>query len=167
VHAVSNLAHEVAPEYLKTHGSVRGIPSAVAALFTASGYGYPQDMPYAYIHEFVRSSLGQAWRVKGGYSSFWEKVTNLLPDVRCNVQVQSIQRSAEAVKISVVDSKNLSINNSELQSQTLEFDKVIISGSASIPRGNRIYRSSDSSSSGTYIELPSIFYSIPPQVECK
>jgi hypothetical protein len=104
VHAVSSLACEDAPEYLKTHGSGRGIATAVAALFTASGYGYAQDMPYAYIHEFVRSSLGRAWRVKGGYSSLWEKVANLLPDARCDLQVQSIQRIQEAVKISVVDS---------------------------------------------------------------
>ncbi|CAM6097433.1 unnamed protein product [Calypogeia fissa] len=142
VHAVSSLAYEPAPEYMKSNGSGKGVPRAVAALFTASGYGYPQDMPYAYIHEFVRSSLGQAWRVKGGYSSFWEKVANLLPDVRCNVQVQGIQRSGNMVQISVMDSTSTA---AEVQEKTLEFDKVIMSGSVSIPRGNRIYRSSESS----------------------
>ncbi|CAM6111386.1 unnamed protein product [Calypogeia fissa] len=149
VHAVSKLTSALAPDYLKSNSTAKGVPKAVAALFTASGYGYPQDMPYAYIHEFVRSSLGQAWRVKGGYNSFWEKVANLLPDVRCNVQVRGIQRSGNMVQISVMDSSALANtypdNAAEPQEQMLEFDKVVMSGSVSIPRGNRIYRSSDSS----------------------
>lgn len=161
VHAVSGIAHELVPEYLKTNSSGKGVPRAVAALFTASGYGYPQDMPYAYIHEFLRSSLGQAWRVKGGYSSFWEKVANLLPDVRCNVQVQGIQRSGQKVQISTVESTSTRNTDTDiaagLQEETMEFDKVILSGSVSIPRGNRIYRSSDSSQPGTSVSIQYVY----------
>lgn len=131
----------------------------MAAVFTASGYGYPQDMPYAYIHEFVRSSLGQAWRVKGGYSSFWERVANLLPDVRCNVQVQGILRSGNMIQISVIDSTSTNTCPDDaalLQEKTLEFDKVIMSGSVSIPKGNRIYGSSEAPKPGTYSFLDAI-----------
>ncbi|KAL0418546.1 UNVERIFIED_CONTAM: hypothetical protein Sradi_1268100 [Sesamum radiatum] len=66
VHAVSEIAPELAPEYLKNEG-FPSVPKSVIYGYTASGYGYVQDMPYAYIHEFTRTSMaGKIRRSKEG-----------------------------------------------------------------------------------------------------
>lgn len=108
------------------------VPRAVAGLFTASGYGYAEHMPFAYMHQFVMSILGQAYRIKGGYDSFWHKISTTLADVRCNTRVQSIQRRNNKIYISVVQGDSTSV---------LEFDKLIMSGNSSIPVNSNIYLS--------------------------
>ncbi|KAH1212633.1 Dihydropyrimidine dehydrogenase [NADP(+)] [Glycine max] len=45
-----------APDYVEHHG-LKSIPKSVAHGYTASGYGFIQHMPYAYIHEFTRTSM--------------------------------------------------------------------------------------------------------------
>jgi phytoene dehydrogenase-like protein len=118
------------------------VPTAVANGYTASGYGYPSEMPYAYLHEFARTSMmGKIWRVKGGYESFWQKISNRLPDVRCNVKVENIDRSGDKVQIHILSSTSQ-------QRTKLEFDKVIMTGSLAYPQENPTYRSLPSTSSG-------------------
>ncbi|XP_020549904.1 uncharacterized protein LOC110012103 [Sesamum indicum] len=91
VHAVSEIAPELAPEYLKTEG-FPSVPKSVIYGYTASGYGYVQDMPYAYIHEFTRTSMaGKIRRFKGGYMSLWKKLSERLPiEVCCNTEWEDI-----------------------------------------------------------------------------
>jgi hypothetical protein len=135
IHALSTLAFEPTPVFLKKKGFE--IPGALASAYTGSGYGFVEDIPYAYIHEFLRSSmLGKICRVRGGYAGLWSKVASTLPDVRCNVRVQSIDRSSkDVVKIAVVQGLHPS------QVSVLEFDKVIFSGSLPFPNSNQTYRS--------------------------
>ncbi|KAG6555213.1 hypothetical protein Mapa_003253 [Marchantia paleacea] len=144
VRAVSSVAHETSQTYLrsssKSEMNPKGlveVPRAVAGLFTASGYGYPEHMPYAYMHDFVMSCLGQPWRVKGGYDSFWQKIAATLADVRCNTRVQSIQRQNNKIHISVVHCESTCSSPASV----LEFDKLIMSGSSSIPINSKIYLS--------------------------
>ncbi|KAL0459273.1 UNVERIFIED_CONTAM: hypothetical protein Slati_0554500 [Sesamum latifolium] len=56
VHAVSDFASDLTPTFLEGHG-LKAVPKSVAYGYTASGYGFVQDMPYAYIHEFTRTSM--------------------------------------------------------------------------------------------------------------
>lgn len=138
VHALSDLAHQPADEYLQMKGIARnGVPTAVANGFTASGFGFPSHMPYAYLHEFARTSMmGKIWRVRGGYSSFWEKVANCLPDVQCNVEVEKIDRTGDKVQIYISSSPT------SKQQTALEFDKVIMTGSVAYPKNSPTYQSS-------------------------
>ncbi|KAI3869382.1 hypothetical protein MKW92_034984 [Papaver armeniacum] len=133
VHAMSEIASNSAPEFLKLNG-FNSVPKSVAYGYTASGYGFVQDMPYAYIHEFTRTSMaGKIRRFKGGYTSLWQKISQSLPiNVRCNTEVSSIKRSSVGVSINVI--------NMEGKSEGFEFDKVIISGSLPFNNG-RTYRS--------------------------
>lgn len=77
----------------------------VAYGYTASGYGFVQDMPYAYIHEFTRTSMaGKIRRFKGGYTSVWKKISESLPiAVRCNTEVLQVRRKSLGVSIDVRD----------------------------------------------------------------
>lgn len=73
IHAVSDIASDLTPAYLEAHG-IKSVPKSVQYGYTASGYGFVQDMPYAYIHEFTRTSMaGKIRRIKGGYTSLWKK----------------------------------------------------------------------------------------------
>ncbi|MCH95410.1 bifunctional protein aas, partial [Trifolium medium] len=133
VHAVSDIASDLTPEYLHCHGLIKSIPKSVAYGYTASGYGFVQDMPYAYLHEFTRTSMaGKIRRFKGGYTSLWKKIAESLPlRLLCNTEVLAINRNSDSVN---VDIKRLNVV------ETLEFDKIIISGSFPLKYG-RIYRS--------------------------
>ncbi|KAK9157049.1 hypothetical protein Scep_003623 [Stephania cephalantha] len=141
MHGVSELASDPAPVFLQRNG-LKGVPKSVAYGYTASGYGFVQDMPYAYIHEFIRTSMaGKIRRFKGGYTSFWQKISQSLAiEVHCNTEVLSIRRNQLQV---TVDAKN---SNGEIE--VFEFDKIIISGSLPIQNG-RTYRSTFPSSSAT------------------
>ncbi|CAJ1933275.1 unnamed protein product [Sphenostylis stenocarpa] len=132
VHAVSGIASDLTQEYLEHHG-LKSVPKSVAYGYTASGYGYIQDMPYAYLHEFTRTSMaGKIRRFKDGYTSLWQKIAESLPlKLRCNTEVLAIRRKSDSV---AVDTKTLN------QVETLEFDKIIISGSFPLKYG-RTYRS--------------------------
>jgi protoporphyrinogen oxidase len=132
IHAVSDIASDLTPEYLKCHG-LKSIPKSVAYGYTASGYGFVQDMPYAYLHEFTRTSMaGKIRRFKGGYTSLWQKIAESLPlRLLCNTEVLAINRNSDSV---MVDIKRLNVV------ETLEFDKIIISGSFPL-KYRRIYRS--------------------------
>ncbi|KAK1588428.1 hypothetical protein Q3G72_023158 [Acer saccharum] len=139
VHAVSEFASDLTPTYLESHG-LKYVPKSVAYGYTASGYGFVQDMPYAYIHEFTRTSMaGKIRRFKGGYMTFWQKLSEYLPiEVHCNTEVLAIRRNSANVS---VDVKNV---NGECE--RMEFDKIIISGAFPI-RNGKIYRSPQSPNS--------------------
>ncbi|XP_057748625.1 uncharacterized protein LOC130967675 [Arachis stenosperma] len=132
VHGVSDIAPELAPEYLECHG-LKSVPKSVAYGYTASGYGFVQDMPYAYLHEFTRTSMaGKIRRFRDGYTSLWQKIAQSIPlKLCCNTEVLTLRRNSDGVTVNV---KNL--NGVE----TLVFDKIIISGSFPLKYG-RTYRS--------------------------
>uniref|UniRef100_A0A2N9HGU5 Carrier domain-containing protein n=1 Tax=Fagus sylvatica TaxID=28930 RepID=A0A2N9HGU5_FAGSY len=132
VHAVSEFASDLNPVYLEGHG-LKSVPKSVAYGYTASGYGFVQDMPYAYIHEFTRTSMaGKIRRFKGGYTSLWEKISESLPtEVYYNTEVLEVKRNSNDVTVNV---KNCG------EVKTMEFDKIIISGSFPV-RNGRTYRS--------------------------
>ncbi|CAH1452660.1 unnamed protein product [Lactuca virosa] len=133
VHAVSDIASEPTPSFLKSNG-LESVPKSVVYGFTASGYGFVQDMPYAYVHEFTRTSMaGKIRRFKGGYTSVWDKISKKLPaQIHCNMQVLSVNRNGNTIKIEA------KIVNGE--TQHMEFDKLVVSGSFPLQNG-KIYRS--------------------------
>lgn len=135
VHAVSDIASDLTPSFLKSNG-FESVPKSVAYGFTASGYGFVQDMPYAYIHEFTRTSMaGKVRRFKGGYTSVWEKISKRLPvKVMCNTRVLMVKRNANGVSVEV------KTGDGESGKEDVEFDKLIISGSFPIGSG-KTYRS--------------------------
>ncbi|OIW08663.1 hypothetical protein TanjilG_03339 [Lupinus angustifolius] len=132
VHSVADIASDLTSEYLKCRG-LESVPKSVAYGYTASGYGFVQDMPYAYIHEFTRTSMaGKIRRFKEGYTSLWQKIAESLPlNLRYDTEVLAIRRSLDVVTVNI---KSLS------EVETLEFDKIIISGSFPLKYG-RTYRS--------------------------
>ena len=134
--------------YLEGHG-LKSVPKSVAYGYTASGYGFVQDMPYAYIHEFTRTSMaGKIIRFKGGYTSLWEKISKSLPiEVHCNTEVLEVRRNTNGVTVNV---KNCG------EVKTIEFDKIIISGSFPLKIG-RTYRSPISNTTGLLILFLSLF----------
>ncbi|CAL5423922.1 unnamed protein product [Camellia sinensis] len=134
VHSVSNIASDLSPEFLKGHG-LRSVPKSVVYGFTASGYGFVQDMPYAYVHEFTRTSMaGKIRRFKGGYASVWQKISEGLPiQVHCKAEVLAVRRKpAGIISIDVRDENG--------EKQGMEFDKIIISGAFPFGSG-KTYRS--------------------------
>nr|GMD16398.1 4-coumarate--coa ligase-like 1 [Ipomoea batatas] len=133
VHAMSDLAADSTTTFLEGRG-FGGLPKSVAYGYTASGYGFPQDMPYAYIHEFTRTSMaGKIRRFKGGYTSLWQNISDSLPaKVLCKTEVLSISRNQLSIRVNV--------RNSNEDYEALEFDKIIISGSFPF-RNGRTYRS--------------------------
>ncbi|XP_057508438.1 uncharacterized protein LOC130791309 [Actinidia eriantha] len=94
-------------------------------------------MPYAYIHEFTRTSMaGKIRRFKDGYMSLWQKISEALPvKVHCNSEVLAVRRSSCGVSVDV--------RNSCEEVKLMEFDKIIISGSFPFKNG-KTYRSSQS-----------------------
>lgn len=148
VHAVSEVASDLAPEYVEQHG-LKSVPKSVAYGYTASGYGFIQDMPYAYIHEFTRTSMaGKIRRFKGGYTSLWQRIAESLPiKLHCNTEVFTIKRNSDSVTVNVKCSSEI---------ETMEFDKIIISGNFPLKYG-RTYRSVPSTSLGMYISHCFIF----------
>lgn len=142
VHAVSEFASDLTPQYLEVRG-LESVPKSVAYGYTASGYGFVQDMPYAYIHEFTRTSMaGKIRRFKGGYTSLWQKISDSLPiEVHCNTEVLAVKRNSSGVTVDVRD------GNAEFK--VMEFDKIIISGSFPFKNG-RVYRSPASNSTGLF-----------------
>ncbi|KAK6937080.1 Phosphopantetheine binding ACP domain [Dillenia turbinata] len=121
VHAVSEIASDSTPTFLKGHG-FESVPKSVAHGYTASGYGFIQDMPYAYVHEFTRTSMaGKIRRFKGGYGNFWQKVSKSLPvQVFCSTEVLRVRRNQRSISVTVRDSDG--------EASLLEFDKIIMSG---------------------------------------
>ncbi|CAH1434190.1 unnamed protein product [Lactuca virosa] len=105
------------------------------ALRLGSDLTPPVHMPYAYIHEFTRTSMaGKIRRFKGGYMGFWQKLSNSLPiEVQCNTEVLAIRCTSSSVSVDTMNS-----NSKEVK--TMEFDKIIISGSFPFTNG-KIYRS--------------------------
>ncbi|KAK7325060.1 hypothetical protein VNO77_29113 [Canavalia gladiata] len=137
VHAVSEVASDLTSDYLHSHG-LKSVPKSVAYGYTASGYGFVQDMPYAYIHEFTRTSMaGKIRRFKGGYTSLWQRIAESLPiKLHCNTQVLAIKRNSDSVTVNVKSSS---------ENETMIFDKIIISGNFPLKYG-RTYRSVPSTS---------------------
>lgn len=142
---MSDSASDLTPAFLESRG-LKSVPKSVAYGYTASGYGFVQDMPYAYIHEFTRTSMaGKIRRFRGGYMSFWQKISECLPaQVLCNTEVTSIRRHSSGVNVDVKQ-------NGETKS--LEFDKLIVSGSFPFVHG-RTYRSPSITSPG--LQLPTL-----------
>ncbi|XVF69705.1 hypothetical protein PTKIN_Ptkin11bG0103600 [Pterospermum kingtungense] len=133
VHAVSDLAADLTLTYLEGHG-FKSVPKSVAYGYTASGYGFVQDMPYAYVHEFTRTSMaGKIRRFRGGYTSFWDKISkSLLVKVLCNTEVLAVRRNDLGVSIDVKNVKG--------DCEVIEFDKIIMSGALPFKNG-KTYRS--------------------------
>ncbi|KAG2675012.1 hypothetical protein I3760_13G164200 [Carya illinoinensis] len=131
VHAVSEFASNLTPAYLEEHG-FKSIPKSVAYGYTASGYGFVQDMPYAYIHEFTRTSMaGKIRRFREGYTSLWEKISESLPiEVLCNTEVLEVRRDSISVTVNAISCG---------EAKSMEFDKIIISGSFPLKKG-KIYK---------------------------
>lgn len=136
MHAVSELAPDLAPEYLKNQGFA-SVPKSVMYGYTASGYGYLQDMAYAYVHEFTRTSMaGKIRRFKGGYMSLWKRLSERLPaQVCCNTEVLSIVRDSSVVRVK--------ITREDGDVEERAFDKIIISGAFPFNSG-KTYRSPNS-----------------------
>ncbi|KAL5156792.1 Long-chain-fatty-acid--AMP ligase FadD28 [Glycine soja] len=132
VHALSEVASDLAPDYLERHG-LKSVPKSVAYGYTASGYGFIQDMPYAYIHEFTRTSMaGKIRRFKGGYTSLWQRIAESLPiKLHYNTEVLAIRRNSDSVTVNVKGSNEI---------ETMEYDKIIISGNFPLKYG-RTYKS--------------------------
>ncbi|KAL6966383.1 hypothetical protein U1Q18_032164 [Sarracenia purpurea var. burkii] len=133
VHAVSDIASDLTPAFLKGHG-FGSVPKSVAYGYTASGYGFVQDMPYAYVHEFTRTSMaGKIRRFKGGYTSVWKKISESLPiELCCSTEVLAVRRKSDRISVDVKDSNG--------EKQVMEFDKIIISGAFPLNNG-KTYRS--------------------------
>ncbi|XP_019164111.1 PREDICTED: uncharacterized protein LOC109160273 [Ipomoea nil] len=144
VYSVSEIASDVTPEFLKDKG-LKSVPKSVAYGYTASGYGFIQDMPYAYIHEFIRTSMaGKIRRFKGGYTSVWKKLSEAMPiKFECNTEVLSIKRNSSGVCVDVRH------RNGALQA--MEFDKIIISGAFPFHNG-RTYRSPSQKTAGLFCD---------------
>ncbi|KAL2328831.1 hypothetical protein Fmac_022258 [Flemingia macrophylla] len=121
VHAVSDIASDLTPEYLE-HRGLKSVPKSVGYGYTASGYGFIQDMPYAYLHEFTRTSMaGKIRRFNDGYTSLWQKIAESLPlKLCCNTEVLAIRRKSDGVTVNAQSLNHV---------KTFEFDKIIISGS--------------------------------------
>ncbi|KAJ7947517.1 4-coumarate--coa ligase-like 1 [Quillaja saponaria] len=110
VHAISEFASDNTPAYIERCG-LKSVPKSVAYGYTASGYG----------------------RIKGGYTSLWQKIKESLPlKVHCNTEVLTVRRISDAVTVDV--------KSSDGGVKTMEFDKIIISGSFPLQYG-RTYRS--------------------------
>ncbi|GAA0144094.1 hypothetical protein LIER_04625 [Lithospermum erythrorhizon] len=133
VHAMSDLAADIAPEFLESN-KIASLPKSVVCGYTASGYGFIEDMPYAYIHEFIKTSMaGKIRRFKGGYGNMWKRLSDSLPvKVLCNTEVLKVKRDTFGVKIDVRDSNR--------ETQTMDFDKILISGAFPFRTG-KTYRS--------------------------
>lgn len=136
MHAVSELAPDLAPDYLKDQGFA-SVPKSVMYGYTASGYGYLQDMAYAYVHEFTRTSMaGKIRRFKGGYMSLWKRVGERLPaEVCCNTEVLSVVRDSFVVRVKI------KCEDGDVKER--DFDKIIISGAFPFNSG-KTYRSPNS-----------------------
>ncbi|KAJ6704735.1 hypothetical protein OIU79_009615 [Salix purpurea] len=106
-------------------------------------------MPYAYIHEFIRTSMaGKIRRFKGGYTSLWQKISESLPiEVHCITDVLAVRRNSDSVSVDVKR------NNGEFQE--MQFDKIIISGSFPFRNGNT-YRSPAEKSAESETEVMDI-----------
>ncbi|XP_015691720.2 uncharacterized protein LOC102705529 [Oryza brachyantha] len=134
LHALSGLASEPTLEFLKQNG-INSMPKSVAYGYTASGYGFVQDMPYAFIQEFTRTSMaGKIRRFKHGYMSMWEKLSQSLPfEVFCDTEVLNVKRNSCGA--------NVTVKNNDGEKQVMEFDKIILSGALPFKNG-KTYRSS-------------------------
>ncbi|KAK3142310.1 hypothetical protein QOZ80_4BG0344910 [Eleusine coracana subsp. coracana] len=134
IQAVSELASDPTFEFLKQHG-ISSVPKSVAYGYTASGYGFVQDMPYAFIHEFTRTSMaGKIRRFKHGYMSLWEKLSQSLPfAVLCDTEILKVRRNSCGASVTIKS------NTGEVEVR--EFDKLILSGALPFKNG-KTYRSS-------------------------
>ncbi|KAL6984203.1 hypothetical protein U1Q18_017580 [Sarracenia purpurea var. burkii] len=132
-HAMSDIASDLTPAFLEGHG-FRSVPKSVAYGYTTSGYGFVQDMPYAYVHEFTRTSMaGKIRRFKGGYTSVWKKISeSLLIELCCSTEVLAVRRKSDRTSVDVKDSNG--------EKQVMEFDKNIILGAFPLNNG-KTYRS--------------------------
>ncbi|KAJ0965065.1 hypothetical protein J5N97_026203 [Dioscorea zingiberensis] len=112
------------------------VPKSVAYGYTASGYGFVQDMPYAYVQEFTRTSMaGKIRRLKGGYTSMWQKLSDSLPyEVLCNTEVLKVSRNNDGASVLIQDAVG--------EQKLFEFDKIIVSGALPFKNG-KIYRESE------------------------
>ncbi|CAD6263388.1 unnamed protein product [Miscanthus lutarioriparius] len=133
IHAVSGLASDPTLDFLKQHG-ISSMPKSVVYGYTASGYGFVQDMPYAFIHEFTRTSMaGKIRRFKHGYMSLWEKLSRSLPfEILCGTEVLRVKRDNCVASVTI---KNI---NDDVEVR--EFDKIILSGALPFKNG-KTYRS--------------------------
>jgi hypothetical protein len=92
--------------------------------FTSSGYGYLDDETVAAAHVVkaaetagmlspALSSLPPFWTIEGGFSRLWERVAQLLRDVRPGCAPRFVERRGGRVRVVTPDG-------------TLEFDRLIV-----------------------------------------
>ncbi|KAI3791344.1 hypothetical protein L2E82_05109 [Cichorium intybus] len=133
VDAISGITSEPTPSFLKSNG-IKSVPKSVTYGFMASGYGFVQDMPHTYVHEFTRSSMaGNVRRFIGGYASVCDNISIQLPtQIHCNMQALTVNHDGDTIKneAKFVDGEK----------QNTEFNKHIVSRSFPINRG-KTYRS--------------------------
>uniref|UniRef100_A0A6V7QWC8 4-coumarate--CoA ligase n=1 Tax=Ananas comosus var. bracteatus TaxID=296719 RepID=A0A6V7QWC8_ANACO len=146
IRALSDVASDLTLDFLKQHG-INSVPKSVSYGYTASGYGFVQDMPYAYIQEFTRTSMaGKIRRFKGGYTSMWEKLGRSLPfEVLCNTEVLKVKRDNFGAC--------LVVKNADGEEKVLEFDKIILSGAIAFRNGNTYRSSTLTAEIGAVVEL--------------
>lgn len=146
---MSESASDPTPLFLEGRG-FKSVPKSVAYGYTASGYGFVQDMPYAYIQEFTRTSMaGKIRRFRGGYMSFWQGISKSLPiQVLCNTEVIAIRRHSSIIDLDVEEKGSL---------RSLEFDKLIISGAFPFKYG-KTYRSPSLTSAGLKLKLQTVIF---------
>eukprot|EP00698_Gefionella_okellyi_P009534 TRINITY_DN2431_c0_g1_i1.p1 TRINITY_DN2431_c0_g1~~TRINITY_DN2431_c0_g1_i1.p1 ORF type:complete len:1522 (-),score=421.17 TRINITY_DN2431_c0_g1_i1:56-4120(-) len=84
-----------ASEWMQQHQFAE-LAAYVQNHFTASGYGYLQQIPMLYLAKFIHmaqmTGLPRLWTIEGGYATLWHKVAASLHTVRTGVQIEAIQR---------------------------------------------------------------------------
>ncbi|KAI5057660.1 hypothetical protein GOP47_0027675 [Adiantum capillus-veneris] len=127
-------------EKIEANGDLKlkGLPPSVTTGYTASGYGFVEDMPYAYLHEFIRTSMfGKIQRFKAGYSTLWQSIADKLPNVQCNSEVVAIERAPNndsSIKVTVKETHQSLLTE-------LVFDKLILTGAMPFKSRGTTYRS--------------------------
>lgn len=84
--------------------------------------------------------------------SFWRKISESLPvSVLCNTEVLAVRRGTMSVEVD--------IRNSNGDFETMDFDKIIISGAFPFACGSKTYRSQCSDSAGMRSYVATITFS--------
>ncbi|KAJ0965102.1 hypothetical protein J5N97_026240 [Dioscorea zingiberensis] len=105
-------------------------PSGLSAAYALAKLGYLN------ITGIFRTSMaGKIRRLKGGYTSMWQKLSDSLPyEVLCNTEVLKVSRNNDGASVLIQDAVG--------EQKLFEFDKIIVSGALPFKNG-KIYRESE------------------------
>jgi thioesterase domain-containing protein/acyl carrier protein len=90
---------------------IEALARSLGVGYTSAGYGYLQgDLPALYFAKYAEMTglvsmdaelLGHAggFTIRGGFQSLWQRVASRLRDVRCGVNIRSIERDASGVRV--------------------------------------------------------------------